>query len=349
MKRHWLVCLVGILCTFTWTLFSVGIAEAQDVLSKWQKGQPMSVAHRAAWTTAPENSLLAIENAIQMGIDVVELDVRLLNDGTVVLSHDTTINRCTVYQGDSRFLTDLSWDQLKAYPVQNKQGNVDTAVLYPLTDMDVNLLNSLPHYQAHAGTAVAGGGMPMTRLDDALDLIHKRCMINLDCCFQQDIFIACYTLIREADMLDYVLFKNSLTAAEMISWYDAAAAFWNTDHPDEPLTAQDVQRSIQYVYISSSTSTFRMNEHLNAGDHLVMTEVIISDTYMDQELQTTLEPWCRENNVKLFVNMMDPTLCAFREDVPKSWDSMIDRGYQLLQTDHAEELALYLHSLPDTD
>lgn len=343
MKRSSVLRLMSCLCAFLCLLCSFDFASAQDVLTRWQQGLPMSVAHRAAWKTAPENSLLAIENAINLGIDVVELDVRLLGDGTVILSHDTTINRCTVYQGDALPLADLTYEQLKAYPVQDKHGNVNAATPYILTDADADLLSTLPHYAAHAGEAIAGAHMPMARLDDALDLIAGRCMVNLDYCFQQDIFVACYTLFREAGMLEHALFKNSLTAAEMAPWYDAAAVAWNAAHPDEVLTAQDVQQSIQYVYISSTTSTLRMKEHLQLGDHLVMTEVIIPDAYTDLELQTTLEPWCRENNVKLFVNMMDPILCAFREDAPGTWEEMLARGYQLLQTDCAEELSRYLN------
>ena len=34
------------------------------------------VAHRAAWKNAPENSLSAVLNAINLGVDVIEIDVR---------------------------------------------------------------------------------------------------------------------------------------------------------------------------------------------------------------------------------------------------------------------------------
>lgn len=51
------------------------------------------VAHRGAWHGAPENSLAAIENAIAIGADIVELDVRKSADGELFLMHDDSLLR----------------------------------------------------------------------------------------------------------------------------------------------------------------------------------------------------------------------------------------------------------------
>jgi glycerophosphoryl diester phosphodiesterase len=57
------------------------------------------VAHRGDWRYAPENSLPAIENAIKMGVDIVELDVQRTKDGQFILMHDATLNRTTTAKG----------------------------------------------------------------------------------------------------------------------------------------------------------------------------------------------------------------------------------------------------------
>lgn len=49
---------------------------------------PVVIAHRAAHTGHPENSLAAVRAGIAMGVDYVELDVRTAADGTLVLKHD---------------------------------------------------------------------------------------------------------------------------------------------------------------------------------------------------------------------------------------------------------------------
>ncbi|MBP5566883.1 MAG: glycerophosphodiester phosphodiesterase family protein [Bacteroidales bacterium] len=50
-------------------------------------------AHRADWRSAPENSLEAIESAIRMGVEIVEIDVRRTLGGTLILHHDPILFR----------------------------------------------------------------------------------------------------------------------------------------------------------------------------------------------------------------------------------------------------------------
>ncbi|WP_299074049.1 glycerophosphodiester phosphodiesterase family protein [uncultured Paraglaciecola sp.] len=52
-------------------------------------------AHRGAHNTQPENSLPSIDKAIDLGVDIIELDVRLSADGIPVLMHDKSVNRTT--------------------------------------------------------------------------------------------------------------------------------------------------------------------------------------------------------------------------------------------------------------
>jgi glycerophosphoryl diester phosphodiesterase len=53
-----------------------------------QDAGPLVVAHRGAWGLAPQNSLAAFEEAVQLGCDAIELDVRRTLDGRVVVVHD---------------------------------------------------------------------------------------------------------------------------------------------------------------------------------------------------------------------------------------------------------------------
>ncbi|MBD0338466.1 MAG: glycerophosphodiester phosphodiesterase [Thermoleophilia bacterium] len=48
----------------------------------------LRIGHRGAAALAPENTLEAIERALEVGVDMVELDVVPLADGTLVLAHD---------------------------------------------------------------------------------------------------------------------------------------------------------------------------------------------------------------------------------------------------------------------
>ncbi|MFU8792796.1 MAG: glycerophosphodiester phosphodiesterase family protein [Acholeplasmataceae bacterium] len=53
------------------------------------------IAHRGASKQAPENTIAAIELALEQGADAVEFDVRLSKDLIAVLVHDTTLGRTT--------------------------------------------------------------------------------------------------------------------------------------------------------------------------------------------------------------------------------------------------------------
>ncbi len=52
-------------------------------------------SHRGDWQNYPENSLAALQSCIDLGVDIVEIDVRKTKDGHLVLMHDSDVNRTT--------------------------------------------------------------------------------------------------------------------------------------------------------------------------------------------------------------------------------------------------------------
>src|SRR2546427_5042250 len=50
--------------------------------------RPRTVGHRGASALAPENTLRAVQLAIDHGLDLVEVDVHLSRDGEVMVIHD---------------------------------------------------------------------------------------------------------------------------------------------------------------------------------------------------------------------------------------------------------------------
>jgi|SRR5690554_766090 len=76
------------------------------------KGQPLVIAHRGASGIAPENTLIAFEKAIAVGVDRIEMDLRQTIDGEVVVMHDKTIMRTTNGWGTVR---KMSLNKLRKY------------------------------------------------------------------------------------------------------------------------------------------------------------------------------------------------------------------------------------------
>jgi glycerophosphoryl diester phosphodiesterase len=63
--------------------------------SKWKQNAPLVIAHRGASAYAPENTEAAFRAAMDLKADALELDAKLLKDGTVVVFHDLTLDRTT--------------------------------------------------------------------------------------------------------------------------------------------------------------------------------------------------------------------------------------------------------------
>ena len=73
---------------------------------------PVRIAHRGASGAglAPENTLAAFERAIQIGVDILEVDVHATGDGQIVAVHDSTLDRTTDGRGSVR---EQSLDQIR--------------------------------------------------------------------------------------------------------------------------------------------------------------------------------------------------------------------------------------------
>lgn len=86
----------------------------------------MVAAHRAAHTIHPENSIPAIQHAIEMGCDIIELDVKVSKDGIPFLMHDGTIDRTTNGTGNGE---DYTIAELKKLRLMNNDGTVSNLTI----------------------------------------------------------------------------------------------------------------------------------------------------------------------------------------------------------------------------
>ncbi|SFP17410.1 glycerophosphodiester phosphodiesterase [Variovorax sp. 770b2] len=91
-------------------------------------------AHRGGRGLAPENTLAAFSNAIDLGVTTLELDIGLTADNVVVISHDTTLN--------PDHTRDASGNWLPA----NSGAAVRSLTLAQLQTYDVGRLNPTSNY-----------------------------------------------------------------------------------------------------------------------------------------------------------------------------------------------------------
>ena len=63
------------------------------------------IAHRGASGQYPENTRLAFGKAIEAGVDMIELDCQMTQDGHVVVFHDERLTRTAGIRGTIRSKT----------------------------------------------------------------------------------------------------------------------------------------------------------------------------------------------------------------------------------------------------
>lgn len=71
---------------------------------------PKIIGHRGACGYAPENTLPAIQTAADMGMDWVELDVKLTADDVPIIMHDDTLARTT---GIDKPVAEMTYAEIK--------------------------------------------------------------------------------------------------------------------------------------------------------------------------------------------------------------------------------------------
>lgn len=72
--------------------------------------QFLNIAHRGGALLAPEETLVAFTRAVEVGADVLELDVHSTADGIVVIMHDETVDRTTDGTGS---INSMSFEALR--------------------------------------------------------------------------------------------------------------------------------------------------------------------------------------------------------------------------------------------
>ena len=86
------------------------------------------ISHRGDWRNYPENSIPAIESVIRMGVDIMELDVKMTKDSVLILMHDKTIDRMTNGKGK---VSDITYDSLMTFNMRRAHNIVTDSIKVP--------------------------------------------------------------------------------------------------------------------------------------------------------------------------------------------------------------------------
>ena len=90
-----------------WSQVMADIAAGDKVSNVYLRNDTgfINIAHRGGAALMPENTLEAFRNGLDKGADGYELDLQMTKDGYIVISHDTTVDRCTNNTGSINDMT----------------------------------------------------------------------------------------------------------------------------------------------------------------------------------------------------------------------------------------------------
>jgi glycerophosphoryl diester phosphodiesterase len=98
MRPKWLWVLLGVVAVLA-AAYAIAALLARPAaeypfFAQFEQ-RPLVMAHRGGRALWPENTLYAFERAVELGVDVLEMDVHTSADGVPVVMHDDTVDRTT--------------------------------------------------------------------------------------------------------------------------------------------------------------------------------------------------------------------------------------------------------------
>lgn len=252
------------------------------------------VMHRGDWRNYPENSILSLKGAIEIGTDIVETDVALTKDGVPIIMHDKTVDRTTTGKGDVNTFT---LDSLMTLNLRNGYG---VATIYKVPT-----------------------------LKEFMETAKGKVVINLDKCY--GIFNEIYEVLKETGTINHVVMKGPASYEDFLKKYPnsnkgisymTVVEFSKKDHPKLITNPAEGTAPVAYELIFSKDTVSELNE-LN-------------------EL--------KKNGSRVWVNSLWGALCGNHDDdkaltdISGSYGWLIEKGFNMIQTDRPQLLLNYLRS-----
>ncbi len=94
------------------------------------------IGHRGACGYAPENTLSSIQMALDLDVDMIEIDVQMCATGELVVIHDDTVDRTTNGYG---YVCDLTFDELRSLTIDGYEQIPTLEEVIELIDGQVTL------------------------------------------------------------------------------------------------------------------------------------------------------------------------------------------------------------------
>ena len=151
-----------------------------------QSDKNIFVAAHRGWSEAyPENSMIAFQKAAELGVDQIEMDIRVTKDGELVVFHDQTVDR--VSNGTGK-VADFTLAELKELDIGIKKGEQFVGTRIPTLVEFLDFIKMQPDLTVDFELKEYNDDGPLSEeyqllCDRVLDLIaaydlEDRCVVN---------------------------------------------------------------------------------------------------------------------------------------------------------------------------
>lgn len=111
-KRYGIGLIILLCCYLLLQFYPLSVHNKETKFIKDDMEDPLVIAHGGAKKLYPENTILAFEKSIEMGVDAIEMDVRLSADNVLCTIHDEDISTYTNHKGK---VQDYTYDELSFF------------------------------------------------------------------------------------------------------------------------------------------------------------------------------------------------------------------------------------------
>lgn len=281
-------------------------------------------AHRGYWADYPENSLGAYQMAISLGVDIVEMDVRLTKDKRMVIFHDACLDRVTTGYGK---LSDATWSEIQQLYLTLHNGD-------------------WTNYR-------------MLSLEDALDYLKGKAVVSIDIKETGNmfdfLFVEILKILKSKGMLAHSIVKGKLPLSNIQSLVSMAnctlddfiytpIAFSNTPNLNQYITEFINSGKIyafELVYKQSADNILQYVSELNAhniwiGQYSFWPETA-DGVFAEKIPLTDTDAICRDYNFR------DSNPSDFLDDGRGDWDWLLSKGADYIITDRSELIIDFLN------
>ena len=259
-------------------------------------GRPLLAAHRGVCgANIPCNTLTAFDIAVRQGADIVELDVTKSSDGELFIFHP-------------------GMERIQLYFPDRLQRNTAARI------------RELRYVNCDCSPTELG----LATLDEALELLKGRCVVNIDKFWMNPQEIA--ACVRRHGMQDSVLVKTNATEEDFdnVERYAPDLPFMPMVFEKDAFSERLVRRNMRYVGVEALFSTEQSE--------------LCSPAYLERMHRQGLMVWSNaivyDYRSVLSAGHNDDISIAGRED--EGWGWLIDRGFDMIQTDWLMALRQYM-------